>query len=326
MSIWNAKAGTIGIGIDIGWSERTKSCALAIRGCEPNPVPTSWTRYTPTVGSDSTHVGLFRLKELLQFLPEFLAQFKDRVSDMVVVVDGPLGPGGPPSENRHVDSAFCRGPFNGRMQPSLVTSKDGPKYVAVTRDVLDPFFKALGVAFISPWPFSGAKGQFVYAETHPTVGLALLVPQQAKKSLPSHKRPFKTPEKTFGAKSDWYWRIGARDRVAVALKARVSAETHHDRVAGLYCLAVAEALACHLTGPGPGVAAVGRKDGVYVIMSDVAAGWEAHVRDVGIRGGELRSQTAYPCSYPEVYPLRILTSSVANESSLVSDRVVHLCP
>ena len=163
MSIWNAKAGTIGIGIDIGWSERTKSCALAIRGCEPNPVPTSWTRYTPTVGSDSTHVGLFRLKELLQFLPEFLAQFKDRVSDMVVVVDGPLGPGGPPSENRHVDSAFCRGPFNGRMQPSLVTSKDGPKYVAVTRDVLDPFFKALGVAFISPWPFSGAKGQFVYA-------------------------------------------------------------------------------------------------------------------------------------------------------------------
>ena len=113
---------------------------------------------------------------------------------MVVVVDGPVGPEGPPHKDRHVDSAFARGHFKNRMQPSAVTSKDGPQYVAVTRQVINTFFDATGVTFLPPWPFSGVQGQFVYAETHPTVGLALLVPPQPVESLPSRNRPLRSRE------------------------------------------------------------------------------------------------------------------------------------
>ena len=323
---WQAKAGTISIGIDIGWSKKSKSCALALRGCEPDAMPTSWWRYAPKAGAESIHVGLFRLDELLKFLPDFLTQLQGRVKDMVVVVDGPVGPDGPPIANRYVDSAFGRAQFNRRMQPSAVTSKDGPKYVAVTRQVIGKFFDAVGDKFLPPWPFSGVKGQFVYAETHPTVGLALLVPQQAVESLPSRNRPLRSPEKTFRAKSDWYWRIGARERVADALQAQVNLETHHERVAGLYCLAIAENLARHLESPLPTVAAVGGDDGVYVIMSDVAANWEVPVRDIGVRSGGLRPQAAFSSELPQVYPVRILTPAMSDKRSSVDDLDKHPIP
>ena len=170
---WHAKAGTIRIGIDMGWSKNCKSCALAVRGCEPDALPRSWRRYSPHGEAESIHLGLFRLEDLLTFLPELLKQLQGRLSDMVVVVDGPVGPEGRLDKNRHVDAAFARGQFKNRMQPSAVTSKDGPQYIAVTRQVINTFFGAAGVTFLPPWPFSGVKGQFVYAETHPTVGLAL---------------------------------------------------------------------------------------------------------------------------------------------------------
>ena len=64
---WHAKAGTIRIGIDIGWSKKCKSCALAVRGCEPDALPRSWRRYPPHGEAESIHLGLFRLDDLLTF-------------------------------------------------------------------------------------------------------------------------------------------------------------------------------------------------------------------------------------------------------------------
>ena len=61
---WNATTGTIRIGIDIGWSKKSKSCALAVRGCEPDaPLDRSWRLYTPRGEAESIHLGLFRLAQ-----------------------------------------------------------------------------------------------------------------------------------------------------------------------------------------------------------------------------------------------------------------------
>ena len=148
-------------------------------------------------------------------------------------------------------------------------------------------------------------------------------------SLPSRNRPLRSREpsrsreRTFRAKSDWYWRIGARDRIAVELRSpQVAQAAHHELVAGLYCLAVAEALARHLKRQLPAVAAVGSDDGVYVIMSDVAARWEVPVREIGVKAGELRPK-AFSCELPEAYPVRVLTPSTAEEPSPVRDTVMH---
>ena len=103
-------------------------------------------------------------------------------------------------------------------------------------------------------------------------------------------------------------------------------ETHHERVAGLYCLAVAEALARHCESPLPAVAAVGRDDGVYVILSDVAASWEVPVQGIGIKDGELRPHAAFLCELPIIYPVRVLTPSMADEAPSVGDTVVHPIP
>jgi len=156
--------------------------------------------------------------------------------------------------------------------------------------------------------------------------LALLVPQQAVESLPPRKRPLRSLEKTFRAKSDWYWRIGAREGVADALQVQVDLETHHERVAGLYCLAIAEALARHRESPLPVVAAVGSDDGVYVILSNVAASWEVPLRGIGVKAGQLRPQAAFACKLPRIYPVRVLTPSTADEASSVCDTAMHPIP
>lgn len=309
--ISHSKGGKIAIGIDIGWSEKKKSCAMAIQGCEPDCLPKNWLRYGGN-GTAPVGVGLFRRSELLTFLPEFLEQLGDRQRDIVLVVDGPLGPQGPPTENRHVDGAFGRGEFNRRMQPSPVTGRDGPLYVNVTSQVIQEFFDAANCERFPPWPFPNCNGRFVYAETHPTVGLALLAPPQDRTTLPSKNRPLRTDRKTFRAKSDWYWRIGARERIAKALHStQVENETHHERVAALYCLAVAGALAHHLKEP-PKVAAIGGDDGVYVILPDVHGEWEAPLRNVGIQGGDLHPRE-FSVQTPEVVPVNLLPTPTPDE-------------
>jgi hypothetical protein len=314
----------IRIGIDIGWSKTRKSCAVALRGCDPAPAARNWRRISSKDDPSPIWAALFRLDELLAFLSEFLTQMRDQLGDMVLVLDGPIGPSGKPQADRHVDSAFGRSEFYGRMQPLPITSKDGPKYVDVTYQVLGQFFAVSGGAFLPPWP-AAAGGQFVYAETNPTVGLALLVPPQERTTLPSRKRPLITADQTFRAKSDWYWHIGAARRVAELLQSReVAQETHHERVAALYCLAVAERLGCQLRGEG-GVAAVGDTSGVYVIPAAVASDWLPPLREVGLFRGELAPQqtfTARVVAVSEVAPVTVSGDSDAGppEASDTADK------
>jgi hypothetical protein len=83
-------------------------------------------------------------------------------------------------------------------------------------------------------------------------------PPRDKKNLPSRKRPLITDNQTFRAKSGWYWHIGAWQRVTEFLDSPgVALQTHHERVAGLNCLAVAELVPRQRRGEG-GVAAFRR--------------------------------------------------------------------
>ncbi len=92
------------------------------------------------------------------------------------------------------------------------------------------------------------------------------------------------------AKSDWYWQLGAGRWVAEEMACpAVTPETHHERVAGLYCLAVARRLSAHRQEV-PTVAAVGGPNGVYVVPSVVDHGWEDGLRRVGVHAGDLLPQ------------------------------------
>jgi hypothetical protein len=279
----------VNIGIDVGWSERKKSCALAVEGLVlPAGMP-GWTSY-PGKGRPVA-VGLFRYTELLAMAANLIRSLLPRCN-VTVVLDGPLGPEGRPPGNRHVDGEFTRGPFRGRMQPSPVATGDGPRYAEVTDRLARTLHDAAGFEYRAGWWDGRPAGKLTCCETHPTVGLALLLPPQDVGSLPSRKRPRRLRQKGpwVRAKSDWYWQLGAGRWVAEEMACpTVASQTHHERVAGLYCLAVARRMSAHRPEV-PTVAAVGGPDGVYVVPSVVDRGWEHGLRRVGVHAGALLPQ------------------------------------
>jgi len=198
--------GRIDIGIDIGWSKLKRSCALAVRGLDWDDP--SIRSYRSPDGELAAQVRLFRLDELVRFLPDLLAAMRDHFGRTTLVVDGPLGTEGPPRHNRGVDAECRQGDFYQRVQPNDVTGETGRKYVEATYQVVDPFLKAAGV---TPWVGrESAAGQLIVAETNPTVAMAMMLPVQDPDSLPSRKQPIelqppkgRTRGRVISAKSDW---------------------------------------------------------------------------------------------------------------------------
>lgn len=290
MAEWRFDGDPVAVGIDVGWSKTKKSCAVAVLGLTVPPGERDWIGYPG--GKRPVAVGLFRYADLMPAVRDLFAAFGDRRSRAVAVVDGPIGPAGRPTANRAVDAAFTRGEYNGRMQPSPVATGDGPKYAAVTDELVRGVFEAAGTAYRPGlWDGDTAAGLTV-CETHPTVGLALLLPKQDRRTLPTRSAARRMPVDTpayraadapfVRAKSDWYWQLGAGRWVAdVALGCPAAArELNHERVAGLYCLAVAGLLAA---GPER-VVAVGGPDGVYVIPAAVDREWAADLAGLVVRG------------------------------------------
>jgi hypothetical protein len=150
---------------------------------------------------------------------------------------------------------------------------------------------------VRPW-LGGAlpTDGLVVAETNPTPAMALLLPQQDITSLPSRRQPKSVGGTRIRAKSDWYWRLGAGQYVAQLLDdASIAAEVNHERVAGLFALALAWAMA---HDAGGSVAALGDANGVYVVPSDIDETWREDVGRVGVVHGEIRF------SPRQVMPLR----------------------
>lgn len=276
------------IGIDVGWSERQRSCAFAAY----DPLhQLKWPDRAERYETEQLGCCRFRLSELIEFLAsvrETMATYEQTF----VVVDGPLGPVSKPRSNRVVDSSFRRGEFRNRMQPADIDNSIGRTYVDATYQIVDQL-----KANCSPWASGAIDAPIVIAETNPTVGLALMNPKYCREHLPSRKRPLVPPsnergERAIRAKSDFYWRVGGDSICASILgNVKISEERNHENVAGLYCLAVAASLSRNE------VISCGDQDtGVYVFPRRVHQDWHSDLKSVGIVSGDIDDTEAGPAS------------------------------
>ena len=272
---------TLLIGIDIGWSERQRSCAMAVRDVNRR---IEWPPRAKFYGGDGLVCCRFRLSELMAFLQRIQAVPGD-YQRTVLVLDGPLGPSGRPTKNRAVDSSFRRGEFRYRMQPADVGNAVGQEYVNATYTVAEYFAEV-----VQPWMGGPTDSKLIIAETNPTVGLALLTQKYAISEIPSRKRPLVPPaaergERSIRAKSDFYWRVGANLICSSILdSAEIAAERNHENVAGLYCLAVASAIST-----GSAVSCGDEANGAYIFPSEVHSDWRVDLQQAGAISGHLET-------------------------------------
>jgi len=280
----------IAIGIDVGWSKKRRTCAFAAQGLNVEVAGIrTWTFASPVRTSRNVCVSVFTLEELTAFLAILRNQLRHKLDRMTIVIDGPLGADAPPTQRRHVDSECGRGGFNGRAQPSPVDNELGRVYVDATYRIAAPLLEAAGGN--RPW-MGGAvpSDRFLLAETNPTVAMALMLPPQPVSDLPSRRRPrsLLSEDRLVRAKSDWYWALGVNQQVSEILAIpELKHERDHERVAGVFCLALAAQLA-DTTGHDGAAVAIGDKEGIYVVSRQLAAGWERDVERVGIASGSPR--------------------------------------
>ncbi len=266
---------SIEIGIDVGWSKKSRSCGVAVRGIDP-----LWGEQQSVVyANGSIHVKLFQLSALVDWLSGFIERLGANLARTTLIVDGPLGLAGPPLANRYIDAACRTRGFHRRAFPNDVEG-NGQVYVDATYQIVNPFLTS---GHTSPWLGESAREGLIVAETHPTVGLAMVLPMLDE--VPSRKRPFVVDGRLVRAKSDWYWLRGAGQVVASVLEVNdVAAEKHHERRAALFCVAVAkrlaEGLAFALGRAEPHQN--GREAGVYVLPCEINSNWWEDVRRIGV--------------------------------------------
>ena len=310
------------VGIDIGWSEKKRSSAVAVIGGE---VLTDRQNGVTTYTTNQADVGLIRLKLFRHLeLLDFLKQFQDPAIaqlNPVIVIDGPLGPTGRPQQNREIDSAFRSGEFNGRMQPADVASGDGPTYTNATYAAVNAI---LGdCERFTPWLGENNFAGYCIAETHPTVGLALLNKKFCRKEISSRSKPYlfkdrNRAEPAIRSKSDFYWRAGANNQIASLLGSdTVESERHHERVAALYCLATAQAISLSRS-----IVVGCRQSGVYCFPCSVHNDWKKDVETVGIISGGF-------CELPTIattfnleewtFTKEVCEATVGNDQTLTED-------
>lgn len=266
----------ISVGIDVGWSTTRRTCALAIQGIRPSFASRDTREYPGRNGRAPAFVRLFTFADLLDELETLVTDMPQGLRGVTLVVDGPLGPSGPPTNNRWIDFECGRNGFYRRTQPSHVEPASGQTYVNATDRIVEKFGARAGRT--SPWlGGESSLGEFRFAETHPTIGLATMIPQQNVAGLPTRARPrlfrIEGGSLPIRAKSDWYWRIGAGLRIEnVVGCVGVHEETNHERIAGLFCLAVAMQLSS-MSADNSTAVVIGRDDGVYVIPAAIDRTW-----------------------------------------------------
>jgi len=226
---------------------------------------------------------------------------------VIIVTDAVVGPSGVPRAERAVDSACSCDGFYGRAQSYSVTYGSGLLLATSLCEILDE----LGLPF-TPWLGGGplpASG-LVITETNPTTSMALALPMADRTTLPTRKVPLRLADGTrVRAKSDWYWRLGAAAIAAEILEApSIREERHHERVAGLWCLALARQLEKG-TESGAGIALLGDADGTYLV-GDVDPSWIADVERVGVRWGAVH-QTVHKIRVVAATPEETIDLSAA---------------
>lgn len=262
------------IGIDVGYSKSRATCGVAVvarPGSDLKALP-SGHRWTADHGG-TIWCATMGLETLLALLPKVRAL----EGEITVVVDGPLGPDGPPAAQRHVDRECQRGAFQSRAVPASVTG-GGRALVEATYRIVDGLVGARsGPAFrFSPRRAPGAPLLQIF-ETMPTIGLALLLPVVSDVTqIPSRA----TPVDGISQKSDFYWSRGAGGRVGAILRsAGIADETDHDRRAALYCVSVALQIVDPLAGAPVCLGDVAT--GTYVLAGPEHPTWSAEIARVG---------------------------------------------
>ncbi len=265
------------IGIDVGWSEKKKSCALAVQG--------SVNLTGQKVYGNNVKVALFRLPDLLTELKRLVDDHRAEFDGAVLVIDGPVGPKIAAVAARSVDANFSRGGFSRRAPAYSIAHGTGSVLADTTKKILTVLDAALGRGNLTTW-LGGekpSKGTIV-VETNPTPAMALLLPMQDPTGLPSRTRTVSLPQgRPIRAKSDWYWLLGAGSYTAGILEnSDIATEANHERVAGLFTLALAVQVAAGATG---GTVALGDNTGIYLVPARIHASWQEDVENVGVHDG-----------------------------------------
>ncbi|MEK7752861.1 MAG: hypothetical protein AAB654_13150, partial [Acidobacteriota bacterium] len=170
------------IGIDVGWSENRPTCGIAVANPDL-PLPDHNRRTLDTDGG-RIRARRFRKSELVKVFIGWSHQHPHHLANAVIVIDGPIGPEGPPRADRIVDWQCATGPFHGWAQPTPITHPSSKDFINATYELLD----ALG-----PWevriPGKVPRPGITVIETNPTVALALMMPHVPLDQIASRKRP-----------------------------------------------------------------------------------------------------------------------------------------
>lgn len=268
------------MGIDVGWSCGRPSCGVAWTGFD---VP----GFDRRPGEHSVGVTHVRLDELAQLIATAVAvaTAADTANELTVVLDGPIATAGLAAVGRRaVDEACTRGLFSRRAQSALLVGPFGANFVRATNDIVAMF----GASMCWTGGPLDRTARVRIVETNPTVAMAVTLPVQAEETLPSRRRArYLEGAGAICAKSDWYWHLGASRVAARILGAPwVIDEGHHDRVAALYCLALAVALG-GAAADGSSVIAMGAEGGAYLLPASIDPSWRSAVEEIGIRFGSV---------------------------------------
>lgn len=302
------------IGLDVGWSERRRSCGLAVLGArleEPGTV----------MHGDISTVALNK-RDVARVLYPIVHRSFTSGQRVLIVTDAIVGPHRVPPTDRRVDKGCSTGGFYGRCQSYPATQNAGRLLSTTLHDILANLFERLrpiGATWTpwlgdSPLPSMGV----VVTETNPTTSMALALSMADRESLPTRKSPRKLLDGTrVRAKSDWYWRSGASEFASRILGApSIRKEVHHERVAGLWCLALA-----HELDTAGKVALLGDDCGTYLVGS-IDPSWAVDIERVGVKWGPVQ-QVARTLMSPysiaeQVVDLSTSVVNVSAPSSLVT--------
>jgi hypothetical protein len=259
------------IGIDVGWSQKRSTCGIALSNCE---LPLPERNNTLAIHYGRIRAASFRLPELIAVLRSWSDRRSQELANAIVVIDGPLGPDGPPQKDRLVDRLCATGPFKGWAQPTPVSHPSSEKFIEATYGLLAALGQNVRVWITGERPYNG----ITVVETNPTVALALMMPRVGLDEIATRGRPLPFKGALVGAKSDWYWRNGAGQQVARALATgdagyEISTVTDHELCAALTCLSLAHQFA-DSSYDGSKVIALGDRDGIYLLPANIDRSWE----------------------------------------------------
>lgn len=262
------------VAIDVGYSKKKPTCGVASTRQE---VLSEIGRFAELAGPSGATVyfGKYRLDVLEPALRRLSAG--RTLQHAVCVLDGPLGPHGPPRVNRHVDTVCMSGQFKGRAVPASVRG-GGRGLVDATYRIAHALIGCdRGAAYrFAAHRDPNVPGPQIF-ETHPTVGLAVLTPVLPVAEIPNRRRQ---------AKSDFYWEdrlAGHRVEAVIGIQGIAKVSDHEHRAA-LYALAVAAQIS-GCAADGSKAIVIGKPEpsydgGVYVLLGPVHSSWEPAVRQV----------------------------------------------